>query len=462
MIKKSHLVSVTKFSIPKLGFADSKIKAMISLGLLFSSRAGGVLVALVFLPLYARLLDVQEFGLATLVLTGQSIVLTLDLGMAALMTRESAAAVDKKTMWIHLQRAEILLAIYYLGFSLIVIYVFVHFNLSVFMAVTCAAMYFVLTLQNIYHSIMLGSSRHLPVASVQIVGVLFRALICVATLYFIEASLLAFVLSQLAGAILHMLLTRLICKNGFKSFVSRPIIEFVQLYELARRGFPLLVVGLAGAVAMNFDKPIVAWFMTPEALAPYFLAGAFSLTPLGVLAAPVVQLYQPIVVRAYVNRDPATLFSATVKLNLLLLLVVVLPTVVLWVFREPIIALWLQHDVFASQVSTLSAWLLPAAAIGAFGNTPLALLIASSDFSFQAKLSVVLSALVLVSVAWSAWANSLLGVCISYLAYHILATLCLWWRYANRKDLSLVARRTAFHAVLAAVCLIAAIFIWVY
>ena len=198
---------------------------------------------------------------------------------------------------------------------------------------------------------------------------------------------------------------------------------------------------------MQLDKLLVGAFMGAEAVSPYFLAGTFCLVPIAVLAGPVAQFFQPPVIRAHAAGDSGALRHRTHHLTVALLIAVIVPTVVLWLVREPLIRLWLREPALASEVAALASIMLPAAAIGAVGYVPLALLGALGDFAFQARLSALLTPLTLAGVAWAASQGDLFAVCWIYLGYYALLTSALWLRAASHKSTRLPARRSAMWVV---------------
>jgi O-antigen/teichoic acid export membrane protein len=261
-----------------------------------------------------------------------------------------------------------------------------------------------------------------------------------AALRWIEPSLRVFVASQLVGALAHLAINRHVGQPGPQPEAAAAA---EPLLSLARRGLPLFLMGAAGAAVMQVDKLLVGSFISPAAVAPYFLATTFCLTPISILAGPVVQFFQPRLIRAYATGESATLRRHTDHLTLALLVTVIAPTLLLWVAREPLIRWWLHDRELAAQVAALAALLLPAAAIGAVGNVPLALLAAQADFGFQARLSAMLSTLTLLAVALAAWQGHLLAVCGVYLAYYATLTIALWARAARRPSTASQARRSA-------------------
>ncbi len=403
----------------------TRLTRLTGLAMLFGSRLAGITVSLVFMPLYARLLGAHDFGLVALVLSMQALMIMLDLGMSALTTRDLAASKSSSASIGQWKQSEKVLSVYFLALLLPSMVIGALLDQSTILVAACIALFWALTLQNLAQAAMIALGDVNRAALLQVFGVLTRAALTAGTLIWIEASVQAFVAVQLLGAIAHLAANRHFGQRQLK-LVSHAPAE--PLIELVRRGLPLFLVGAAGAAVLQVDKLLVGTFIGPAALAPYFLATTFCLTPIAVLAGPVVQFFQPPLIRAFTSGEAVALRRCTQNLTIALLTAVLLPTAALWLIREPLIEWWLQDRELASRVAAMSTFLLPAAAVGAIGNVPLALLNARSDFAFQARLSAGLTVVTLTAVAFAASQKQLLMVCWIFLGYYTLVTACLWWR----------------------------------
>lgn len=409
---------------------------------LYGSRLAGIVVTLVFLPLYARLLGQHDFGIVAMILSGQMLMAMLDLGMANLITRDLAATPDPGQALACWRAAERLLSLYFAGLGVLALVAAAAADLPPAWAAGCTLLYWALTLQNVSQSALLARGEARLAAMLQGIGVLGRAALTAATLLWIDASLLGFVVSQAAGAVLHLLASRHFGQAPLRD--SAKVSErLTPLGELAKRGLPLFLVGIAGAAVLQADKLIIGAFMSPSAVAPYFLATTFCMTPISILAGPVAQFFQPQVIGATSAGDAQALQGRTRQLTLALLATVVLPTLMLWVLREPLILWWLHDAALAAKVARLSELLLPAAAIGAVGNVPVTLLNAVADFNHIARISTACTVATLAGVAAAALHGSLMLTCATYLVYYLTITALLWWRAIGLPTIGAAARRSA-------------------
>lgn len=411
---------------------------------LYGSRVAGIVVALLFLPLYSRLLGAHDFGIVAMILSGQVLMAMLDLGMANLVARDLAATAEPGRALAQWQAAERLLTVYFAALGGVALLLGVGFGLSPWWVTLGTLMYWALTLQNLSQSALLARGQAPLAATLQGLGTLGRACLTAATLMWADRSLQGFLISQAVGAVLHLLASRHFGQGPMVIAPSITALPTESLRALARRGLPLFLVGIAGAAVLQLDKLIIGVFMSPAAVAPYFLATTFCMTPVSILAGPVAQYFQPQVISAVTSGDAAAAQVRARQLTLALLASVVLPTLLLWVLREPLIRFWLHDPALSAEVARLCALLLPAAAVGAIGNVPLTLLNAVADFRSIARISALCTTLTLAGVAVMAQREQLQLVCAVYLGYYMAVTLLLWWRAAQIRTTARAALRSGW------------------
>ena len=440
----------------------NRVSRLGELALLYGSRAAGVLVSLVFIPLDASLLGASDFGWVALILSAQALMMTLDLGMSALIARDLATGLTPAAALARWRNAERLLLFQFAALLALSLGLAVITGWSAPAVAGCAVLFWTVTAQNVAQSAMLALGEVRQAALVQGLGVLVRAGLTAATLLWIDTSLRGFIISQLVGALCHLMLNRQLGQRRLSAARVAGTADVEPLARLARRGLPLFLVGAMGAAVMQVDKLLIGAFMGANAVSPYFLAGTYCLVPIAVLASPVAQFFQPPVIRAHAAGDADALRRRAHQLTVALLIAVIVPTLALWLFREPLIGIWLSDQALASEVAALAAIMLPAAAIGAVGYVPLALLGALGDFAFQARFSVLLTLLTLVGVAWAASRGGLFAICWIYLGYYVALTSTLWLRAASHSTTRLPARRGAMWMLGAVLLATTPVAIWVH
>jgi O-antigen/teichoic acid export membrane protein len=236
---------------------------------LYGSRLAGILVTLIFLPLYAKLLGKHDFGLVALVMSAQSLMMMLDLGMAALATRDLAANPSPHAVRVRWLRAEQLLTFYFAALAFPALIAAWIVEQPLLLVAGCVVLCWAVTLQALAQAAMVARGDLHRAALLQGGGVLCRAVLTTAALLWIEPSLRVFVASQLVGALAHLAINRYVGQPAHQSGATA-IATAEPLRRLAQRGLPLFLLGAAGAAVLQVDKLLVGSFMSPAAVTPYF------------------------------------------------------------------------------------------------------------------------------------------------------------------------------------------------
>ena len=416
-------------------------KHLFDLGMLFASKSGAVLVGIIFLPWYHQLLGESLFGIVAVILSLQALLIMLDLGMATIVARDIAArdSLGGTTDVVSLFRqSEMLLTVFYVLLFVLSIVFFYMFQPSLLHeadVLYIILLFFTLVMQNVGQSALIAVKSYVVASSIQLVGVLLRALVTILALKYIEASLTVFVLAQLSVSVAHWLVTRLLCHSLLLPFSgnNKNPISMGSVWCLLKRGRPLLLAGVAGAAVMQLDKPIILYFMSASDVGVYFLAMSFSMLPLFVLAAPVAQFFQPRIVEAITEKDVLNTKRLLWLLFLALLFFVGLPTLIIGLFKDSVLLLWLQDSVLVSQVSSYVGILLFGALAGAFGYIPYIVLIAQEDYRYQAIVSWCLTIITLVLVVWFSGVADIDGICWTYFFYHVSTVVVFSCRSWNKR-----------------------------
>ncbi len=415
----------------------SRGQTALNMALLYMGKFGAVVVGLLILPQFNRLMGVAQFGVAAVLLSIQSLLLVLDLGMSTLVARDVAAQqVGHQERAVSWHTSEAVLTAFFLLLVPVayVVNIIAKQPLTLVELAAALCMCWALTMQNV-GQVALLAARHIATSSlIQLGGVLLRALITLVALRDVESSLTVFVVTQALGAVLHWQATRFYCQRLFqsKATTDAPLnLLFDRALALAKRGSPLVLVGIAGSAAMQLDKSLVSAFTSSVQTAPYYLATVLCLTPLSTLAGPVSQLHQPRLIRAIEAGDNKAIHTSMSAFTSSLVLITFVPSAILWLMRDAVVYRWLGSTAVATDVINYTSILLPGVAVGALGYLPCAILIAKQDFRFQAVASSCMTVLTLAAAAVFAARQNVEGVCWVYAGYHCTSTLVLWIRCAQ-------------------------------
>jgi O-antigen/teichoic acid export membrane protein len=421
------------------GLRAGGLGAALDVAAVFASRLGGIVVSLVFLPIYTRLLSPQEFGAVALLLSLQAFFLVSDLGLATVLARDTAIArgdpVALAAATWDRRRGEIILAALVLLAAAGTVAVIglrggpavVQDTIRVMAGTALIAL---LVLLNVSQLCLNALGHYRLTATLTTTGTIARAAASALALAHVEASVSVFLWSQLAVATVHYALTRaaLDRRSGRVPHRLAPLRDRAALARLLARCKPVMVYTLGGAAALNLDKTILAALLPIRLTGWYFLAATYAMVPISILSGPLNQYFAPRVAHAEAQADRAARLRLAMAFQLLLLPAVVLPAVILIRQAPWLVPLWLHETPHAPQIAALAAVLLAGTAIGATGYYPTTFLIAVADHGFLARLSAASAIMVLAAAsAWAA-AGSLIGVATSYAIFHALGCVAQWWR----------------------------------
>lgn len=407
---------------------------ILNMAMLYASKVGAILVGILILPQFNRLLGPHQFGVVAVILSVQGLLLMMDLGMSTLVGRDVAAfGSDGETAAHSWRDSHSVLTGFYLAMAPFAWLL----NLASGMPLTglqlaaCLLLFWALTLQNVGQTALLAARRFSAASSIQLVGTLARALATLAALNMLGANLTVFAATQALCAVLQWVATDAFCRRQFVkgglSGLGMPL-RASRALAMLRRGSPLVFFGLAGAAAMQLDKPLISALASATATAPYYLATVLCLMPLSTLAGPVAQFFQPRLTQAIASGDDDAVHRTLTPFTTTLVLITFIPSALLWLLRGPVVGAWLGHAANGILVARYTGILLPGAAVGALGFLPYSILVARQDFHFQAVTSVCMTLLTLTGAAAFAQRGNIEGVCWVYAGYHCLSTTISWLR----------------------------------
>ncbi|EHH0803990.1 oligosaccharide flippase family protein, partial [Vibrio vulnificus] len=169
-----------------------KFRSVLNLCAIFSAKLGSIVVSVVFLPVFNKLFGAEDFGIITLIISLQTLLITLDLGMSILVGRDAAYETHDK-FYNTLKSSEKLIFFIYLILTLFaVVFTFIShdFELTIKVLLACV-LFFSLTLQNIYYSSLNGRQEYISNAISQLAASFSRAIITLSVVYYIETSIVA-------------------------------------------------------------------------------------------------------------------------------------------------------------------------------------------------------------------------------------------------------------------------------
>jgi O-antigen/teichoic acid export membrane protein len=397
--------------------------------MLYSGRLGTALVGLLVLPLFNQMLGPEQFGIVAILLSLQTLLVILDLGLSISIGRDVASLAAEQLSLVramHIHAEKVLVALY-VGILLLTLVARLFFDMPIGLSglLVTVLLFGAITHQNVSQVALLARQDYAWSGVGQLLAVLLRHLLTLACFHLFAATLDVFLYTQCVGAVLYAWLTRARLLGRLPSVDSTLSLPLPQARQLS---MALMVHGIAGACAMQLDKPIVGALAGAVQTTPYYLATVLSLTPLTFLAGPVVQFFQPKLMAA-LARSEAPLDPALVRRFLLCIIATAfVPGLVLWLAAEPLTSLWLHGAPNHVLVSDYTRILVVGATFGALGYVPHVLLVARQQYTFMAVASLSLTTVTLLGTAWAAFDGDVRRICYIYAGYHTAAAVVLWWR----------------------------------
>lgn len=417
---------------------------------LFAGRVGGILVTLFFIPQYNRLLGAEVFGAVAVILSLQSFFLVSDLGLATLISRDTAIARDDPAkltaaVWMR-RRAETILALLALAIATLAVLLPliglpVPWSLAKgLVAAMITALITMLVGTNILQLSLNALGRYRAGAGLSVAGALARGVATVLVLR-VMPSLSAFLQAQVVMSALHFAAGRWLLERGCTPLHWRErLLERDAVLDLLRRCIPLTFYTLAGAAAVNLDKSIISAFISLKTAGAYFLATTYALVPVAILSGPVNSYFAPRIAHAHHAGDAEREYHLALVFQLVLMCAVAAPSLSLAVQLPDWFWLWL-HDAAQSERSrVIGPILLAGGALSATGYYPTTYLIAAEDTRYLAGLSLVTAAGVLIAAPVFAARLDLTGVAWSYFAFYAAGFVGLWLRVGSMLGWAKIAR----------------------
>ncbi|MFW2851041.1 lipopolysaccharide biosynthesis protein [Sphingomonas sp. TX0543] len=417
---------------------------------LFAGRVGGILVTLFFIPQYNRLLGADAFGAIAVVLSLQAFFLMSDLGLATLISRDTAVARDNPAAlaavaWTR-RRAEVILAVLALGVLAVAISLPlagapVPWSLTAGVNAGLIAILMVLLVgTNIVQLSLNALGLYRAGAGISVAGALARGAATVIVLRSMP-SFSAFLQVQVAMATVHFVLARWVLERGCAASTDgERLLNLPEMMRLMRRCTPLVLYTLGGAAAVNLDKSIVSAFISLKIAGTYFLATTYALVPVGILSGPINSYFAPRVAHARHAGDSVREYRLALTFQLVLMCIVVGPSLSLAFQMSDWLMLWLHDAAQVNRIMIIAPILLAGGALSATGYYPTTYLIAAEDNGYLARLSIVAAIGVLIATPFFAAHHDLVGVAWSYCAFYAAGFVGLWLRLASRIGWGAMAR----------------------
>lgn len=406
------------------------VRRLLPMGVLYGGRVGVAALGLVLLPWLSRVMPADQFGLAATILALQTLAVVFDLGLSITLSREFPVIEDTRQRRDLMARSERALLMLYgavaagaaglagIGVLPAPVPIALLVSLSLLLVVW----------QNLIVIGFIARQQFSSSTFAQFISLLLRHGCSLAFVIAFGGTAQVFVLGQIAGGALVLVLSRLVFLNRHR---TAPAPAATRTRLSGTTSLWVMVYTMAGACTMQLDKVLLSAFASPVDTGPYFLASTLSLVPITFLASPVSQFVQPKLIAAIDAGRQGDARRWIVRLVLAITALAVLPGIALGLAATWLVPIWLQGAPQQAAVIHYATLLMPGASIGALGLAPAIVLVARRDYRAMATISGVLAIMVLSTTAWLATRGMVTAVCVTYAVYHVAAAVALWWRAAQ-------------------------------
>lgn len=401
---------------------------------IFLARISPLLIGLVFIPLYKKYSDGNDFDIISLIFTIQSLSLLLDLGISQNMMRLSAVSNNKNIFYIfrRVKSVSNLIIKNYLVLGILFFFYLQFFSkrLDICQSIGVALSLFFLAKNNILLSALIGSQNYKINALIQITSNLLRQAILLLVFVYIDNSIGWHIwINLLYLALYNYFLYLAFCKKGKGYAVDSENNEESD----GVKSYSLSIAAICGALAMQVDKLLVGAMGQPGWIGDYYLAQTIACIPLLFVAMPIAQYFQPKLFFALSTGNEKEIKAIIGKFSIALFSLTSIPSVIALIFLEKLLNIWIGsvHVDIQKYASILLIGTIP----GCFGYVFHTIIMSIRYFRFLAFASFVLTTFVLVMTFIYSRSN-LVVVSASYALYHAASVfLLIFWVYIKRPDL---------------------------
>ncbi len=268
----------------------------------YIGRAGGIVLAYLFIPVYLKFLGIEAYGLVGFYSTLLGVLAFVDMGLTATLSREMARlSVLKDTagkMRDLLRTYEYLYLFISLAVALL-IWVFAPFiaerwlqagalpTYKIAAAIRLMGMAIALQLPSgLYNGGLLGLQKQVSYNSLQIAWGVFRGAGAVLILWLFSPTIIAFAFWQLFSNAVYCLAIRLMLWRGLPRADPRPRFNRILIRDTWHYAAGMVGITICSTLLVQTDKIAVSKMLPLEMFGYYTLAGALASVPI-MLANPI-------------------------------------------------------------------------------------------------------------------------------------------------------------------------------
>ena len=383
----------------------------------YLGQGWNALMGLAFIPLYIKYLGVEAYGLIGIFAFLQVWLALLDMGLTPTLSREMA----RFTGGAHKAQSirDLLRSIEIIGLGIAVIIALGVWAASGWLAsdwlrveklpVGVVAQAFTIMgvvialrfIENIYRSSIMGLQRQVLLNIVLSVIATMRGLGAVGILIWVSPTIKAFFVWQ---GILSFVTTGFFAIYLYRTLplAERPArFSPAALKEIRRFAVDMMVVTFLSILLTQVDKILLSRLLTLEAFGYYVLAWTVA-SVLNMLSGPIMQAFYPRFTELVAQDNVAGLIAAYHRGAQLLTVLTGTAAIMLIVFGDAVMALWLKNPELSEQVTLLVVVLSLGTLLNGLMWIPSAMWLAYGWSSFSVKVNFFSVLVIVPAILWAA------------------------------------------------------------
>ena len=401
------------------------------------------LLLLILTPVYVKLLGIESYGLIGFYTSWVAIIAIIDTGISATMIREiawrSARSEENDSIPNLVKTLEwsywgIILFFGFISFIMAWVYGGSWFNDSSLSSETIRDALLLMSIalvaqvpSGFYASGLIGLQQQSISATILALFGTVRGVGAVVVLVSISSDIRLFFVWQIVISLFQTIAMRyfMYSKINTSSLVAR--FSYKMLHDVKEFAGKMVLITILGILVSQMDKMVLSRMVSMEMLGYYMLAWTVA-SGLMRVTTPLLQVISPYLTETVSKGDSKELERKISFSSQLMTSMIVPPTVLIILFSEPIVLLWIGDSLIAASVGNVLPYITVGTLMASVAYIPLSVLYSKGMLDEVLKINFISSLILLGCLYFAIMEYGIVGAaicwagyCIAlYFAYHLV------------------------------------------
>ena len=349
----------------------------------YSGQCWTAICNLLIIPIYIRLLGLEQYGLISIFLVFQACLPLLDLGLSQTLTRQISTLTPSTTPIIRHIFRTIEISVYLLSLAIFLLSIAASGPLSAtlssnsngfdasFLAYVISLMGLTLSfklVESLYRSVLVGSRQHVLLNSIQVMRTTAATFGSLLAFQFFGASIFTYLVWQILISIVTLSILAIFAYSFLKLTSSPASFRPLLLLRLKDYTVGMILITLLSLVFTQFDKLVLVRLLSLSEFASYSIAFTLA-SSITLLVSPITVSYFPAFCNFLVSKSKPALRSAFHISSQLVSVISSSLAVSVAIYAYPILRYW-TNDIY---LASSAAPVLQVLSIATLFNTLLAI-----------------------------------------------------------------------------------------